>query len=439
MGEPVVMVVATDRYVAEDACERIVVTYDFLPVVVGIDAARAAERRRARRRARQRGGAPGAGGRRPRRRDGRGSAHADPGPRDRAVGVHADGGQGRLRRLERRRGLDPGLHLHPGGHLGADGRRREARDGRQQGRVHRPGRRRRLRREDRAPVARGGAGALGRAAARARRHRPGGEVDRGPARALHLERARARPAAARHSGFRRRGPPAGLRLHLLARQRRLHAVRDHRPDHHLDAGARAVQAGRVPLPRLVALHQHRDRDALPRRRPSAGRVRDGAHDGRDRRRARQGPHRRPRGQPHHPGRDAVRPPAAVPGRQAARLRLGRLPGVDGEDQGAGGLGRVRDGARGGAGPRAARWASASRRTSRAPARDPTRVRTSSSRPPARSRSRPGSPPRARGTRPRSRRSSPTSSVSTSPTSRWSPATPAGSGTPSARSRRGRPS
>ena len=44
VGEPVVMVVATDRYVAEDACERIVVTYDFLPAVVGIDAARAAER-----------------------------------------------------------------------------------------------------------------------------------------------------------------------------------------------------------------------------------------------------------------------------------------------------------------------------------------------------------------------------------------------------------
>ena len=44
VGEPVVMVVASDRYVAEDACERIVVTYDFLPAVVGIDAARAAER-----------------------------------------------------------------------------------------------------------------------------------------------------------------------------------------------------------------------------------------------------------------------------------------------------------------------------------------------------------------------------------------------------------
>ncbi|WP_448610969.1 aerobic carbon-monoxide dehydrogenase large subunit [Geodermatophilus sp. URMC 60] len=42
VGEPVVMVVATDRYVAEDAAERIAVTYEELPAVVGVDAARAA-------------------------------------------------------------------------------------------------------------------------------------------------------------------------------------------------------------------------------------------------------------------------------------------------------------------------------------------------------------------------------------------------------------
>ncbi|WP_129663009.1 aerobic carbon-monoxide dehydrogenase large subunit [Phytoactinopolyspora endophytica] len=43
VGEPVVMVVATDRYVAEDACDRIVVQYEALPPVVGIEAARAGE------------------------------------------------------------------------------------------------------------------------------------------------------------------------------------------------------------------------------------------------------------------------------------------------------------------------------------------------------------------------------------------------------------
>ncbi len=44
VGEPVVMVVAADRYTAEDACERIRVDYEPLPPVVGVAAARAAER-----------------------------------------------------------------------------------------------------------------------------------------------------------------------------------------------------------------------------------------------------------------------------------------------------------------------------------------------------------------------------------------------------------
>jgi carbon-monoxide dehydrogenase large subunit len=43
VGEAVVMVVATDRYVAEDACERVRVDYEQLPVVVGLESSRAAE------------------------------------------------------------------------------------------------------------------------------------------------------------------------------------------------------------------------------------------------------------------------------------------------------------------------------------------------------------------------------------------------------------
>jgi aerobic carbon-monoxide dehydrogenase large subunit len=43
VGEPIVMVVATDRYVAEDVCDRIRVTYEALPPVVGIDTAVRAE------------------------------------------------------------------------------------------------------------------------------------------------------------------------------------------------------------------------------------------------------------------------------------------------------------------------------------------------------------------------------------------------------------
>ena len=44
VGEAIVMVVARDRYLAEDAVARIVVTYDVLPPVVGIDNARRADR-----------------------------------------------------------------------------------------------------------------------------------------------------------------------------------------------------------------------------------------------------------------------------------------------------------------------------------------------------------------------------------------------------------
>jgi aerobic carbon-monoxide dehydrogenase large subunit len=43
VGEPVVMVVARDRYLAEDAADLISVSYDPLPPVVGLDAARRAE------------------------------------------------------------------------------------------------------------------------------------------------------------------------------------------------------------------------------------------------------------------------------------------------------------------------------------------------------------------------------------------------------------
>ncbi|KQY54370.1 aerobic carbon-monoxide dehydrogenase large subunit [Nocardioides sp. Root140] len=44
VGEAIAFVVADDRYVAEDAVDKIVVTYEFLPPVVGLAAARAAER-----------------------------------------------------------------------------------------------------------------------------------------------------------------------------------------------------------------------------------------------------------------------------------------------------------------------------------------------------------------------------------------------------------
>ncbi len=43
VGEAIVMVVATDRYIAEDACGKIIVEYETLPAVVGIETAKRAE------------------------------------------------------------------------------------------------------------------------------------------------------------------------------------------------------------------------------------------------------------------------------------------------------------------------------------------------------------------------------------------------------------
>ena len=181
---------------------------------------------------------------------------------------------------------------------------------------------------------------------------PHGEVHRGPARALHLVGARARPGAAHRGRLRRRRPAARARRRVLARPRRLHAVRPDRPDHHLDPAARPLQAAELPGRLRVALHQHRDRHALPRRRAAAGLLRHGAHDGRDRGVPRQGPRRGARRQLHPARRVPLRPGADLPGRPRAGVRLRRLPGVAGEDQGAGRLGRVPgvQGRDGGAGP-----------------------------------------------------------------------------------------
>ena len=67
-------------------------TYEFLPPVVGIEAARAADAPGARRRARQRRRPHGAGERRRAGRDRGRAAHADPRPDHRAQRLHADGG-----------------------------------------------------------------------------------------------------------------------------------------------------------------------------------------------------------------------------------------------------------------------------------------------------------------------------------------------------------
>ncbi len=173
--------------------------------------------------------------------------------------------------------------------------------------------------------------------------RRSGEVDRGPARALRVVGARAGAAAARARRVRRRRPAARARRAVLARQRRVPAVRRHRPDHHVDAAARAVQAGRLPRRVRQPVHDDRHRDALPRGRPAAGRLRHGADDGRDRRPPRARPRRRAGDELHPAVRDAVRPLHDLPGRATPGVRLGRLPGVDGQAHGPRRLGRLRGG------------------------------------------------------------------------------------------------
>ncbi len=198
------MVVATDRYVAEDAAERIVVDYAPLPAVVGLDAARAADRL-------VHDDVPGNIAARMTQQhpdpDGRDAPAAiaaaphrlDPRADHRALGVHAARGPRRARALGRRRPPTPGLVLD------ADLDRRARRGGGEarprpvRGRGDHPGRRRGVRRQDRAPVAGGGARPVRRPGAG-----PAGEVRRGPPGALHRRRARAGPAAARRGRLRRR-------------------------------------------------------------------------------------------------------------------------------------------------------------------------------------------------------------------------------------------
>ena len=234
------MVVAENRYLAEDAAARIQVDYERAAAVVGIPAARAAKHavhedipdNIAAHLVQQVGDVDAAMARR--------AAPARIRPDHRAVVLDAAGGQGRARPLGPRRPQPAGLLLHPGSHLGAGRDRRQTRPAAAEGRGDRAGCRRRFRGEDHAPVAGGDPGADGRDAAR-----PAGQVDRGPAGAFHLLRPRARAGAPHQGRLRRRRKDSRARRHVLARQRRLHPVRDHLPDRHLDPVARA-RTSRVP-------------------------------------------------------------------------------------------------------------------------------------------------------------------------------------------------
>ena len=139
-----------------------VVTYDLLPPVVGVDNAAARRPHGARRRPRQRRRAHAAGGRRRRRRDGRRAAHA----------VASTSTSSAARRCRWRARACTPAGTPPTGRCASTPRPRPRRrcalrsppswPAARQGRVRRADGRRRVRREDRAPVAGGGAGAVGR-------------------------------------------------------------------------------------------------------------------------------------------------------------------------------------------------------------------------------------------------------------------------------------
>ncbi len=372
------MVVATDRYIAEDAVDRIRVEWEPLPA-----GGRCAARRGRRRTPAHAdvpdnvsahllqtvGDAPAAIDAAPQR------ARAAPG--DRALGLDAVGGQGRLRPVGHRRPLAAGLQLDPDVHLGALRARRQARPPRRPGRGHRPARRRRLRREDHAPVAGGGARPVGGHPAAAR-----GEVGRGPAGALHLLGARARPGAHGAGGLRRRRPDPRAGRAVPPRQRGLHAVRHRRADHHLHPAARPVQAGQLPGRVPLPLHEHGDRHAVPRRRTGARLLRDGAGHGRDRRPPGPRPSGGSRAQHDPAGRAAVRPADDLPGRATAHLRHRRLPSVAAQGAARWWTGPASRRYGRPPPPRGAAWASGWRPMWREPGSGRTRGPTSGSRPAA---------------------------------------------------------
>ena len=95
-------------------------------------------------------------------------------------------------------------------------------------------RRRRLRRQGHPVLSRGGPGP-----ARGPPARDAGQVDRGPARALHRLHARAQAGPPRPGGGERRRPDPRARDELPARQRRLLPVRADHPDHHARRSSRA--------------------------------------------------------------------------------------------------------------------------------------------------------------------------------------------------------
>ena len=370
VGEPIAMIVAESRYVAEDAVRDVVVDVEPLDAVVDLEAALA----------------PGA----PRVHEhlaSNAAAHVVQRKGDYAAArAQADAiDQPPLSLRPRRRGGDreplrrgrmesAGRRAdHLGHDAGADpdSQRpgRAARPARVAGARRRAVRRRRIRAEDHDVLPGGAARAVGIDAAGA-----AGQVDRGPAGELLRDHAGARPGARRGDGAdARRADPRRARL-VPVRHRRLRSLRADHSDQHAVHAARPVRHSELRQRVHGGLHQQDDRHAGARRRPPARRVRERAAARHRGARARDRSRRDPEAQPAGARPVPAQPRDHVPGLRAARLRQRRLPAGARAGRRDDWLRRAR--ARADAPPRAGRGgsASASRATWRARASARTRAR-----------------------------------------------------------------
>ncbi len=331
VGEAVALVLADNRYVAEDAAALVAVDYDVLPAVSdcrkAIEPAAPAVRRelntnvaaaykvaygdvRSRLqqgRARLPRGALAASRRRP----------SDRRPRD---------CRGRARRRRRGLGVDPeGARPVPVVDRAARFRREPAARGD-------PGRRRRLRSQALRLFRghrRGGGGQAARAL---------DQMDRGSARAFHQRRAGARPVLVdRHRG-RRRCQAAWHPRPADPRSRRLRAAGR---EHSLQLGVddeRAVSASRPVHRRHRRRHQQDAGVVGARRRLSAGSLRHGAADGPRRARIAARARRAAPAQSHPAGEDALHQAAQGALRRQHAVRQRRLSGLPGAGAAGGRLG-----------------------------------------------------------------------------------------------------
>ena len=206
---------------------------------------------------------------------------------------------------------------------------------------------------------------------------PAGEVDRGPPRALHLlAPTSAASCTTSRSASTTTAGCSGLDVRVLARQRRLHAVRPDRPDHHLApscSGPTSRGAYRVEFESLytntVIVTPYRGAGrpqgcfAMERTMDAIAGV------------PRPGPRRGARAQLHPARRDPLRPRADLPGRPASWTTTPATSRPRWTSSRSWSAGTTSPAYRAEmAAPRAAGSASGWPATSRAPASAPTRAR-----------------------------------------------------------------